>query len=104
MKTISPITIWDNGTNKSATIFGLQCIFDNCSTIAKFYYTLSMADANPYGTLISSGNLLMEGTEYQNNWSTNDEAYTWAAGKLGLTITGNYVMPIEHKEYQAPTN
>jgi hypothetical protein len=44
----------------------------------------------------------MEGTEYQNNWSTNDEAYTWSANKLGLTITGEYVMPIEHLEPQSP--
>jgi len=93
MKSISPINLFYNGKNATAEIFELYCITDNLKDAAQFYYSLRQKDDQPSGTVISSGNLLMNNDDYANNWNTNDEAYSWAANKLGLTITGDYVNP-----------
>lgn len=90
MKTIQPISIWNNGANESATILNLTCINDNMFDSAIFYFQL-------FGdTLIelSSGNLTMLLPDYTTDWISNDAAYNWAATQLGLTIIGEYVPPI----------
>jgi len=89
MKTIQPISIWNNGANQSATIFNLTCINDNMFDNAIFYFQLFSQ------TLIelSSGNLTMSLPNYATDWATNDAAYNWAATQLGLTITGEYIPP-----------
>jgi len=96
MKTIQPISIWNNGTNESATILNLTCINDNMFNSAIFNFKL-FSD-----TLIelSSGNLTMSLPDYSNDWTTNNAAYNWAATQLGLTITDEYIpqAPIESIE------
>ena len=89
MKTIQPISIWNNGANESATILNLTCINDNMFDSAIFYFQLFSE------TLIelSSGNLTMSLPEYSTDWGSNDAAYNWAAIQLGLTITGEYIPP-----------
>jgi hypothetical protein len=99
-KTIEPISSWQNGEEKQATVFVLNSSFDNLSTIANFQYQLneviststSMSSMN---TLITAG-LTISGQDYLD-WDAavdaNEWAYTWAATQLKLTITGEYVPP-----------
>jgi hypothetical protein len=86
MKTIQAIQIWVNGKILTATIFSLNCIFDNLLNSATFYYQLKDATI----TTIADGNLTMSLPDYTTDWTTNDAAYNWAAIQLGLTITGEY--------------
>ena len=98
MKTIQPISIWNNGANESATILNLTCINDNMFDSAIFYFQLFSE------TLIelSNGNLTMSLPDYTTDWTTNDAAYNWAAIQLGLTITGEYVPPVTPIEETTP--
>jgi hypothetical protein len=89
MKNITPISIWDNGTNQSASILNAYCINDNLSTSATFYYSL-LSDSLQQ---LAQGNLSMSGEVY-DAWQTNDYAYDWVATQLNLTITGDYVPPV----------
>jgi hypothetical protein len=89
MKTIKPISIWDNGTNQSASILNAYCINDNLSTSATFYYSL-LSDSMQQ---LAQGNLSMSGQDY-DGWQTNDYAYDWVATQLNLTIVGDYVPPV----------
>jgi hypothetical protein len=89
MKNITPISIWDNGTNQSASILNAYCINDNLSTSATFYYSL-LSDSMQQ---LAQGNLSMSGDDYIG-WQTNDYAYDWVATQLNLTITGDYVPPV----------
>ena len=89
MKTIEPISIWDNGTNQNAEILNAYCINDNLSTSATFYYSLSSDSMQQ----LAQGNLSMSGEDYIG-WQTNDYAYDWVATQLNLSITGDYVPPV----------
>jgi hypothetical protein len=86
MKTIQPIQIWVNGKIVSATIFSLNCIFDNLLNSANFYYQL--LDSNLLK--VADGNLTMIEPDYTADWTTNNAAYLWAATKLSLDIIGDY--------------
>ena len=87
MKTIQPISIWNNGKIDNAIIFNLTCIYDNMYDSAIFSYKLIDAQI----VTISSGELTMIEPDYSQYWGSNDAAYNWAATKLGLIITGDYV-------------
>lgn len=89
MKTIEPISIWDNGTVQEAIILNAYCINDNLSTSASFYYSLLSNSMQQ----LAQGNLSMSGEVY-DAWQTNDYAYNWVASQLNLTITGDYVPPV----------
>jgi hypothetical protein len=91
MKTIQPITIWVNGTNDNATILNLTCVNDNLFNNATFYFQLLDETLSS----IASGNLSLIEPDYTTDWTTNDAAYNWAATSLGLTITGEYIQPID---------
>ena len=103
-KTIDPISSWQNGEEKQATLFQLNSSFDNLATTANFQYQLSeiISSTNPptpmsttYNSLVS-GMLTMSAQDYLD-WNAatdvNNWAYTWAATKLNLTIIGEYVPP-----------
>jgi hypothetical protein len=87
MKTIQPINIWVNGKTDIAIIFSLNCVFDNLTNSANFYYQL----ININSLKIADGNLIMEEPDYTTDWTTNNAAYLWAATQLNLVITGDYV-------------
>jgi hypothetical protein len=87
MKTIQPISIWVNGKTDTATIFNLTCINDNLFNSASFYYELK----DSAFITIASGNLTMIEPDYTTDWTTNNSAYLWAATKLNLDITGDYI-------------
>lgn len=86
MKTIQPISIWNNGKTDNATIFNLSCIYDNMFNSAIFSYQLFDADI----VTITSGELTLNEPDYTTDWISNDAAYNWSATQLGLTITGEY--------------
>jgi hypothetical protein len=86
MKTISPINIWKNGSLEEAVFFNLYVVNDNVKDQAVFYFSL----LNGSKTSLAEGNINMSGDDYQG-WEQNEYAWNWAAGKLGLTITGDYV-------------
>jgi len=53
-QTILPVTSWQNGQEKQATIFDLRIVNDNLSTAATFYYSLSFAEVSHMETRIVS--------------------------------------------------
>jgi hypothetical protein len=91
MKTIQSVQSWTNGQAVEATIFNIYPIGGLLGESASFYYAL--LDENK--AQVSQGNITMNGSDYQS-WGNDDEyAWTWAATKLNLTITGGYVEVIK---------
>ncbi len=89
MKTIQPISLWDNGTVQEASVLYAYVIDDNLSNSATFCYTLLSEGLQQ----LAQGNLKMTGQDY-DDYQTNDYAYDWVATQLNLTITGDYVPPV----------
>jgi hypothetical protein len=90
MKTIQEIPTWVKGQAVTATIFNLRPIGGELFQSASFYYALLDSDL----AVTADGNLTMSGEAY-NEWGNDDEyAYNYAAEKLNLIITGDYVAPI----------
>lgn len=98
-KTIEPISSWQNGEEKEATVFVLTSSYDNLSTSANFNYQLNQLIPTPpnppmppmtpmYNTLVT-GLLSISGQDYLD-WDAatdaNEWAYNWAAGQLNITI------------------
>ena len=97
-KTIQPVSSWQNGEEKEATVFVLTSTYDNLSTTANFQYQLNQLIPNPptppiptmqmYNTLVT-GTLTMSGQDYLD-WDAavdaNDWAYNWAATALKLVL------------------
>jgi hypothetical protein len=101
-KTIQPISSWQNGEEKQATVFVLSSSYDNLSTTATFQYQLNEVPSSPvppspffpsFNTLVN-GFLNISGQDYLD-WDASADAnnwiYNWAATQLKLTITGDYV-------------
>ena len=93
MKTISPVSIWDNGQIVEAKILNAYAVNVTLGTSATFYYSLlsETADGN-VGSQVVQGNLNMAGEAYQQ-WEIDSYAWDWVAAQLNLTITGDYVTP-----------
>lgn len=91
MKTIQPIVIWSLGQVKQGTLLNSYVVSDNLKDGATFYFSI-----NSDSEVLSQGNLVMTGEDYQV-WETNEFAWSWVAGKLGVVITGDYV-PAEQVE------
>lgn len=94
MKTIQPIDIWKDGQSKQATIFKMYISYDDLNTTATFQYQL--CDDSLWS--IAEGRLSIHGTEYENwgsSGDSNEEAYVYGATALNLTITGDYVPPVQ---------
>jgi len=100
-KTIQPVSSWQNGEEKQATVFVLTSSYDNLSTNANFQYQLNEVVSGPtppspifpmFNTLVN-GYLNIEGQDYLD-WDAatdaNEWAYNWAATQLNLIITGPY--------------
>jgi hypothetical protein len=90
MKTIQEIPTWVKGQAVTATIFNLRPIGGELFQSASFYFALLDSDF----VMVADGNLTMSGEAY-NEWGNDDEyAYNYAAEKLNLVITGDYVAPV----------
>jgi hypothetical protein len=94
MKTISPVSIWDNGTVQQATILNAYAVNVTLNTSATFWYGLfsTTVDGN-VGAQLAQGNLSMTGEAYAE-WQSDVFAWDWIAEQLNLTITGEYVPPV----------
>jgi hypothetical protein len=94
MKTIQPVSIWDNGQNLEAKILNAYAVNVTLGTNATFYYSLMTEDG--YGNLgiqVREGNLNMTGEAYAQ-WEVDSYAWDWVAAELKLTIIGDYVSPV----------
>ena len=90
MKTIQPIPSWVKGQAVTATIFNMRPIYGELFKFTDFYYQL-LDDAL---VMAAEGNLSLSGEDYQE-WGNDDNyPYEWAATKLNLTITGDYIPPV----------
>jgi hypothetical protein len=93
MKTIEPVSIWDNGQTVEATILNAYAVNVTLGTSATFYYQLLSETAEGYvGSQVAQGNLNMTGEAYAQ-WEVDSYAWDWVASQLNLTITGDYIPP-----------
>jgi hypothetical protein len=92
MKQINPVTIWNDGQEKSASILMAKIIDDNLQSSCNFYYELCEGgqgtEENPLikGISLISGNVPMNGQDYLDWDNSNDAAYVYIAEKLNLTL------------------
>ena len=87
MKNISPVSIWKNGTNKTASILDAIIINDNLSTSCTFYWMLKEADQEDQaGQVLADGNTTMSGDDYDNWDGSNDYAFDYIAEQINVTI------------------
>jgi hypothetical protein len=99
MKTIQAVQIWDNGQMKEAKVLNTYGINQILGVQSTFYYSLSTENIDgSLGSQTAQGNLTMDGQDYQNYGSSDDYVWNWVAGKLNLTITGDYVPPVENQD------
>ena len=93
MKTISPVSIWDNGTVTQATILNAYAVNVTLNTSATFWYGLfSTNEDGTQGPQLAQGNLNMTGEAYAA-WTHDSVAWDFVASELNLTITGEYITP-----------
>lgn len=95
MKQIQPVSIWDNGQTKQATIlncYGIRTIY---GVEQENYYSLFSQNENgSVGEIVAQGNLTIRGEAYQQ-WGLDDSyVWEWVAQQLNLTIIGDYVEPV----------
>jgi hypothetical protein len=94
MKTIEPVSIWDNGLVYQAKILNTYATNVTLGISAEFYYQLFSENADlTIGIQVAQGNLKMAGEAYAQ-WEVDSYAWDWVAGQLNLTITGDYVPPV----------
>ena len=93
MKTIQPISIWDNGQTLEAKILNAYAVNVTLGTSATFYYSLMTENEDgTQGIQVAQGNLTMTGEAY-SKWEADAYAWDWVAEQLKLTITGEFVPP-----------
>lgn len=93
MKTIQPISIWDNGQTLEAKILNAYAVNVTLGTSATFYYSLmTKNEGGTQGSQVAQGNLSMTGEAYAQ-WEVDAYAWDWVAEQLNLTITGEFVPP-----------
>jgi len=89
MKTISPVSIWQNGQNVQAIYLKAEVQADNLINYASFAYMLLDADF----LNVNNGLVGISGKDYID-YQTNQYAWDWIASSLKLTIIGDYVSPV----------
>jgi len=94
MKLIEEVSIWDNGSQKKATILNAYVVNLILNQSATFYYALNSANEDgSIGETLTQGNLSMTGEDY-TEWLVDNDAWLYIAKSLNLVITGDYVAPI----------
>jgi hypothetical protein len=87
MKNISPVSIWKNGTTKTASILDAIIINDNLSSSCTFYWILKEADQQEQaGQVLADGNVTMSGEDYDNWDGSNDYAFEYIAEQINVVI------------------
>jgi hypothetical protein len=86
MKKIKPIQIWVNGIIQTATTLNAYGVGLQFGVSATIYYSIT----NEEGMQCASGNLNLDGEDYQK-WGDDDNyAWNFVAQKLNLEIIGDY--------------
>ena len=93
MKTIQPVSIWDNGIDINATILNAYGTNVILNTSATFTWELRYEEQNGRLKILTQGQIYMSPEEYAK-WNTDDVAWDFIAEKLKLTITGDYIPPV----------
>jgi hypothetical protein len=93
MKTISPISIWQNGQNIEALYLKAEVQSDNLIDFASFAYMLLDVDF----INVRNGIVRITGQDYID-YQTNQYAWDYIAQQLNLTIIEDYVPPIQSTE------
>lgn len=94
MKTIEPISVWNNGTVQQAVILNTYAVNVVLNTSATFWYGLFTENVDKLlENQVAQGNLTMTGEAYAQ-WEVDSYAWDWIAQQLNLTITGEWVPPI----------
>ena len=91
MKQIQPVSIWKNGTTKTASILDAYIINDNLQSSCTFYWMLKEADTvvdeqTVAGQVLADGNVTMSGEDYDNWDGNNDLAFEYIAEQINVTI------------------
>jgi hypothetical protein len=92
MKQIEPITIWKNGESQAANILNAYIINDNLESSCTFYYQLCSSseptEETPLviGQTLADGNVTMSGENYLLWNGDNNDAYSYIAAELNLTL------------------
>jgi hypothetical protein len=89
MKNIQPISIWKNGSLKTASILDAIIINDNMSSSCTFYWMLKEADTivedqTITGENLADGNVTMSGEDYELWKGGNDYAYNYIAKQINV--------------------
>jgi hypothetical protein len=102
MKTIQPVSIWENGQNLQATLLNAYAVNVSLGTSAVFYYCLMQQNIDGLqSSQVAQGNLTMSGEAY-TQWTVDSYAWDWVAAQLNLTITGDYVPPVPPQPEPTP--
>ena len=103
MKTIEPVSIWDNGEVLEAKVLNAYAVNVTLGTSATFYYQLFSENIDlSVGHQVAQGNLSMTGEAYAQ-WEVDAYAWDWVASELNLTIIGDYVPPVPPTPEPEPT-
>ena len=92
MKQIETIQIWKNGQSQEANLLNIYIINDNLATSCSFYYQLCSSgeptEETPLviGQTLADGNVTMDGENYLLWNGDNNDAYTYIAAELNLTL------------------
>jgi hypothetical protein len=103
MKTIEPVSIWDNGVVLEATILNTYATNVSLNNSATFSYSLYKENMDP--TMIQQlayGTLMMTGEAYEQ-WTVDSYAWDWVAAQLNLVITGDYIPTVPPEPTPEPT-
>jgi hypothetical protein len=92
MKTIEPISIWDNGIVQEATVLNTYANYVQLNQSATFLWVLFSTVDGQIANQLSQGNLSMTGEAYEQ-WQLDEYAWDYVAAQLNLTITGDYYVP-----------
>jgi hypothetical protein len=92
MKKIQSVTIWQNGESKNANILQVYINFDDLIGSCSFLYQLCSSNEENEDFLLTinqtlaNGEIKMIGDDYLEWDGSNEQAYTYIANKLNLTI------------------
>jgi hypothetical protein len=93
MKIITPISIWDKGTVQEASVLHVYANHVQLNNNALFSWVLYSTVNGTINNQLSQGNLNMSTEDYAK-WNDDDFAWDYVAGKLNLTIVGDYIPPV----------
>lgn len=87
MKQIAPVSVWNNGQEKTASILIASIVSDNLESSCSFYYQLcEEGEEGAVGEVLAQGNVALSGEDYLAWDGSNEAAYAYVAGELNLTI------------------